>query len=67
MDKTQMHGMKKPIQKIIEDDIEYILIFHTTICKLGNHIQGLEKNLVFIKKKNNLFLHRRNKWDLKYF
>lgn len=62
-----MHGMNRDVQKIIEDDIEHILIFYSTIYKLGNHIQGLETNLVFIKKKNNLFLCRRNKWDLKHF
>lgn len=60
MDKTQMHRMKRPMQNIIEDDIERILIFHSTIYKLRNHIQGLETNVVFIKKKIKL-LRRRNK------
>lgn len=61
-----MQRLKRPIQNIIEDDIEHILIFHSTVYKLWNHIQGLETNLVFIKKKIKI-LRRRNKWYLKNF
>lgn len=50
MDKTQMHSIKIPIQKIIENYIQHTLLFQSTVCKLRNHVQDLETNLVFITK-----------------
>lgn len=50
-----MHSINIPIQKIIENYIEHILLFQSIVCKLGNHVQDLETNLLFIKKEKQRF------------
>lgn len=55
-----MRGINIPIQKIIEDDLEHTLLFQSILCKLGNHVQDSETNLVFITKKKQGFFQMRN-------
>lgn len=67
-----MHSINIPIQKIIENYIEHILLFQSIVCKLGNHVQYLEANLLFITKEKQrfgwgFFFHMRNKKNLKLF
>lgn len=50
-----MHDINTPVQKIVEDDTEHTLLFQSTLFKLGNHVQDLEKNLVFLTKKKQGF------------